>query len=117
MIRITQQNSAKDAKRYYATADYYSEGQELVGSWGGKGASRLGLAGTVDKFSFERLCGNLDPTSGLPLTAILFGLNRGGRTEIPERPDIRQGRVTGDGLVPGDHLSAIGSHPARNATP
>ena len=37
MIRITQQNSAKDAKRYYATADYYSEGQEMVGSWGGKG--------------------------------------------------------------------------------
>jgi hypothetical protein len=24
MIRITQQNSAKDAKRYYATADYYT---------------------------------------------------------------------------------------------
>ncbi|HTU16461.1 MAG TPA: MobF family relaxase, partial [Gemmataceae bacterium] len=69
MIRITQQNSAKDAKRYYATADYYSEGQELVGSWGGKGASRLGLEGTVDKFSFERLCDNLDPRTGTPLTA------------------------------------------------
>ena len=34
MIRITQQNSAEGAKRYYATADYYSEGQgngRLVG--------------------------------------------------------------------------------------
>src|SRR5271154_5203401 len=69
MIRITEQASAKDAKRYYATADYYSEGQELVGSWGGKGASRLGLEGTVDKVSFERLCDNLDPGSGKPLTA------------------------------------------------
>src|ERR1700692_4499939 len=69
MIRITQQDSAKGAKRYYATADYYSEGQELVGSWGGKGSSRLGLEGTVDKFSFERLCDNLDPRSGMPLTA------------------------------------------------
>lgn len=68
MIRITQQDSAKDAKRYYATADYYSEGQELVGSWGGKGASRLGLQGTVDEFSFERLCDNLDPKTGDPLT-------------------------------------------------
>jgi len=68
MIRITQQDSAKDAKRYYATADYYSEGQELVGSWGGKGATRLGLEGTVDKFSFERLCDNLDPRTGEPLT-------------------------------------------------
>src|ERR1700683_228501 len=68
MIRITEQASAKDAKRYYATADYYTEGQELVGSWGGKGASRLGLSGTVDKDSFERLCDNLDPRTGEQLT-------------------------------------------------
>src|SRR5947209_6885021 len=68
MIRITQQNSGAAAKTYYATADYYSEGQELVGAWGGKGASRLGLQGTVDKFSFERLCDNLHPMTGEPLT-------------------------------------------------
>src|ERR1700692_1711796 len=68
MIRITQQNSGAAAKKYYATADYLSEGQEIVGSWGGKGASRLGLVGTVDKFSFERLCDNLDPRTGDPLT-------------------------------------------------
>src|SRR5271156_1146602 len=68
MIRITQQESAKGAKSYYATADYYSEGQELVGAWGGKGAARLGLEGPVDKFSFDRLCDNLDPRTGKPLT-------------------------------------------------
>jgi conjugative relaxase-like TrwC/TraI family protein len=68
MIRITQQDSANSAKSYYATADYYSEGKEIVGLWGGKGASRLGLEGTVDKFSFERLCDNLDPMTGKPLT-------------------------------------------------
>ncbi|MBS0207749.1 MAG: relaxase domain-containing protein [Planctomycetes bacterium] len=68
MMRITQQNSAQGAKRYYATADYYSEGQEIIGSWGGRGASRLGLEGTVDKQSFERLCDNLDPRTGMQLT-------------------------------------------------
>lgn len=65
---MTQQNSARDAKRYYATADYYSEGQELIGSWGGLGAARLGLSGTVDQFAFERLCDNLHPQTGKPLT-------------------------------------------------
>src|SRR5271167_5031354 len=68
MIRVTQQNSGAAAKKYYATADYYSEGQEIIGCWGGKGASRLGLGGMVDKFSFERLCDNLDPQTGKPLT-------------------------------------------------
>src|SRR5208282_5091515 len=68
MIRITQQDNASAAKRYYSTADYYSEGQEIVGCWGGKGASRLGLSGTVDQLSFEQLCDNLDPRTGKPLT-------------------------------------------------
>src|SRR5260370_39928679 len=68
MIRVTQQDSAKGAKSYYTKADYLSEGQEIVGSWGGKGASRVGLEGTVDKFSFERLCDNLHPKTGEPLT-------------------------------------------------
>src|SRR6266852_5249513 len=68
MIRVTQQNSGAAAKKYYATADYYSEGQEIVGAWSGKGAERLGLSGTVDKAAFERLCDNLDPRTGKPLT-------------------------------------------------
>lgn len=40
----------------------------MVGSWGGKGSARLGLNGIVDKFSFRRLCDNLDPRSGSPVT-------------------------------------------------
>src|SRR6202158_6185176 len=68
MIRVTQQNSGAAAKKYYATADYYSQGQEIIGRWGGKGASRLGLEGMVDKFSFERLCENLDPRTRIAVT-------------------------------------------------
>src|SRR6202162_6220664 len=68
MLRIKPQSNAQAVRSYYTTADYYSEGQEIIGLWGGKGASRLGLEGTVDKFSFERLCDNLDPATGKPLT-------------------------------------------------
>jgi conjugative relaxase-like TrwC/TraI family protein len=59
---------SKGAKRYYASADYYSEGQEIVGSWGGRAARMLGLDGIVDKESFDRLCDNLSPHDGKQLT-------------------------------------------------
>src|SRR5438067_805398 len=68
MLRVTQQDNASAAKDYYSKADYYSEGQEIIGAWGGRGAQLLGLEGTVDKDSFDRLCDNLDPRNGRPLT-------------------------------------------------
>lgn len=68
MIRITQQNSAEAAQRWYAPADYYREGRGIVGSWGGKGAARLRLEGTVDKLAFQRLCHNLNPKTRNPVT-------------------------------------------------
>jgi conjugative relaxase-like TrwC/TraI family protein len=68
MIRISQQASAKSAKTYFTTADYYSQGKEILGLWGGKAAVRLGLSGMVDQFSFDRLCDNIDPRTGEPLT-------------------------------------------------
>jgi conjugative relaxase-like TrwC/TraI family protein len=70
MLRITQQVSSQGAKRYYATADYYTEGQEIVGAWGGRAAERLGLKGEVDRASFDRLCDNLDPRDGKQLTVL-----------------------------------------------
>ena len=68
MLTIHPQTSAADVKKYFDTADYYSEGQETVGQWGGKLAGRLGLSGTVTKDAFDRLCDNLHPQTGKPLT-------------------------------------------------
>jgi conjugative relaxase-like TrwC/TraI family protein len=68
MLRITQQDSAQGAKSYYTKSDYLSEGQEICGLWGGKGAQMLGLEGVVDKLSFDRLCDNLNPRDGSKLT-------------------------------------------------
>ena len=36
MLTIHEVTSATDAKNYYAASDYYSQGQETVGAWGGK---------------------------------------------------------------------------------
>jgi conjugative relaxase-like TrwC/TraI family protein len=69
MLRITQQDSSQGAKAYYAAADYYTEGQEIVGLWQGNGARLLGLNGVVDKESFDKLCDNLHPKDGSQLTA------------------------------------------------
>jgi conjugative relaxase-like TrwC/TraI family protein len=68
MLRINQQDSSDGAKKYYASADYYSEGQELIGRWGGEAARLLGCQGVVDKVAFERLCDNLHPQDGKQLT-------------------------------------------------
>ena len=68
MLRIIQNSAAASAKSYYAHSDYLSEGQELTGRWGGRTAQMLGLAGDVEKLSFDRLCDNLDPRSGNQLT-------------------------------------------------
>jgi conjugative relaxase-like TrwC/TraI family protein len=68
MLRITQQSSPEVAKDYYASADYYAEGEEIVGMWGGQGAVRLGLAGTVKHKAFNALCENRNPLTGEQLT-------------------------------------------------
>jgi conjugative relaxase-like TrwC/TraI family protein len=69
MLRFHQNTSAGEAKAYYSQADYYLDGQETVGQWGGRAAVLLGLRGTVDKQSFDRLCDNLHPLTGERLTA------------------------------------------------
>ena len=73
MLRIIQSGSAQAAKSYYASSlsvgDYYSDGQEIVGHWGGEAASRLGLSGPVSKEAFDALCENRQPATGDRLTA------------------------------------------------
>lgn len=78
MLNVTAQRSPQAAKSYFAKSDYYSEGQELVGNWGGKGAILLGLFGEVDRMAFENLCDNLDPRTHKPLTPITRDNRRAG---------------------------------------
>jgi conjugative relaxase-like TrwC/TraI family protein len=68
MLRIRTVTTASDAKNYYAEADYYAQGQETVGQWGGKLAERLGLCGAVTKDAFDKLCDNINPATGKSLT-------------------------------------------------
>ncbi|MEI8194277.1 MAG: MobF family relaxase [Phycisphaerae bacterium] len=73
MLRITASTSAGQAKSYYTEGfskdDYYTEGQDIIGKWGGKGAELLGLSGQVDREAFMALCDNLHPQTGERLTA------------------------------------------------
>ena len=69
MLTIHEVTSNTDAKNYYAVADYYSQGQETVGNWGGKLAAMLGQSGKVTKDGFDRMVDNLHPETGNRLTA------------------------------------------------
>lgn len=68
MLRIIQNSAPAGAKSYYSTADYYSEGQELVGHWKGNAARLLGLSGEVSRADWDALCDNTDPRTGGTLT-------------------------------------------------
>lgn len=73
MLRIVPSTAADGAKRYFDEAlsrgDYYLEGQELAGSWGGEAAAMLGLAGGVSREAFHQLCDNVNPATGKRLTS------------------------------------------------
>jgi conjugative relaxase-like TrwC/TraI family protein len=72
VLRIYQSKSVGEAKRYYTQAlsreDYYTQGREIIGGWGGRAAERLGLGGDVDQARFARLCENRHPDTSDKLT-------------------------------------------------
>ncbi len=72
MLRITESESSTAALHYFgqclSRGDYYLDGQEIAGQWGGKGAVALGLKGAVEKELFECLLENRRPDR-TPLTA------------------------------------------------
>lgn len=75
MLFITPARNAKEAKDYFtrhmAVSDYYlRDSAEFAGQWHGLGAQLLGLSGTVDKESYFKLCDNINPKTGEPLTPI-----------------------------------------------
>lgn len=56
MLSVATVRSAKGAAGYFAADNYYAAAEaEQSGEWVGKGAAALGLAGKVDKDSFEAL--------------------------------------------------------------
>lgn len=73
MLRITANNSAEGASRYYdeglSRQDYYAQKGEIIGNWGGKAAEKLGLSGEVTKDEFTSLCYNVNPDTQEQLTA------------------------------------------------
>jgi conjugative relaxase-like TrwC/TraI family protein len=81
-----------------------------VGSWSGRGAFRLGLKGTVDKFSFFRLCENVNPRTGDAVTV----RTRVKRTvgymfmfSVPKSVSLLYG-LTGDSGILGAFRAAVG---------
>src|SRR5690606_14217636 len=78
MLRITMNKSAAGAKKYYSEEyyqegkklqhDYYSEKEQAIGKWGGKGAELLGLNGDIRKEDFADLCDNKIPGTNNKLT-------------------------------------------------
>ena len=73
MLRVYASKSAAKAKDYFrdelTKGDYYSEGQEIVGSWGGRAANMLGMSEEVTEEAFNHLVDNKDPRTGERLTA------------------------------------------------
>jgi len=103
VLRVIVQASAQAAKSYYAGSggEYYAEGQERAGEWGGRGATRLGLRGLVEPAEFDALCENRHPATGERLTARTKTIRRVGfdlNFHVPKSVSVVYG-LSGDAAV------------------
>ena len=102
MLRVIVQANAGAAKSYYAGGgEYYAEGQEHAGEWGGAGARRMGLEGVVGKDAFDALCENRNPVTGERITARTKAVRRVGfdlNFHVPKSVSVVYG-LTGDPAV------------------
>ena len=104
MLNITAQKNAEGAKAYFAKSDYYAsvDEQELIGEWGGRAAVMLGLHGKVDKEAFDKLCDNLNPKTGEPITKITGDGRRVGYDftwSVPKSVSVLHALTGDDGIL------------------
>ncbi len=52
------------SERHLQHSDYYAEGERVIGTWQGRGAELLGLAGEVESEDFEAVRQGIDPNTG-----------------------------------------------------
>lgn len=104
MIRITQSESSTAAQNYFGQSlsrgDYYLDGQEIAGGWGGRGAALLGLAGPLQREAFMALLENKRP-DGSRLTSRTVANRRPGYDftfDVPKSVSIVHA-LTGDGRI------------------
>ena len=86
MLRFHTATSSTGVKNYFGSADYYSQGSETVGRWGGRLAPELGLEGPVTQEAFGQLCDNINPRTGKRLTARTNEFRRVGEDMIFSLP-------------------------------
>ncbi|MFO0937495.1 MAG: MobF family relaxase [Gemmataceae bacterium] len=105
VLRLIVQGSAAAAQSYYQGStgggEYYTEGQEQAGEWGGLAGKRLGLEGKVEKEAFDALCENKNPETGERITARTKSVRRVGfdlNFHVPKSVSVVYG-LTGDPTV------------------
>lgn len=70
MLNVSRAMSASAVKTYFQAGDYYIDGYNPPGVWGGNLAERLGLSGQVEKLQFDRMCDGLHPFTGEQLRPV-----------------------------------------------